>query len=360
MRLTAAPGHQPADPASLTPLPGRLFVVGDPKQSIYRFRRADIAVYLGGRRSGRRGPRGPVGELPLDERRHRLGQRRVRRRHPARARRAAGVPPARHVPIPPARPRLGARARRRRSTMATTSTPRCCASAKPSRWPPPSPPPCARVGPSATAPAGCGRAGPATSPCCCRPARRCRCSSRRSPDLAVPYRAENASVVYLAPEIRDVCWRCAPPPIRPTSWRSSPACARRCTAAATSSCSTGAPAGGRWNLFVDAPEALADHPVGRGDRSPPFDRRRRRPVDAGGPARPHRRRTARCSRRRSPGRTPATCGGGCATSSTRPGRGPTPAAGACAATCDGPPTRPARAGPATRSSPSATTTPCGS
>ncbi len=29
----------------LQPLPGRLFVVGDPKQSIYRFRRADIAIY---------------------------------------------------------------------------------------------------------------------------------------------------------------------------------------------------------------------------------------------------------------------------------------------------------------------------
>jgi len=28
------------------PLPGRLFIVGDPKQSIYRFRRADIAQYL--------------------------------------------------------------------------------------------------------------------------------------------------------------------------------------------------------------------------------------------------------------------------------------------------------------------------
>ncbi len=27
------------------PLPGKLFVVGDPKQSIYRFRRADIAIY---------------------------------------------------------------------------------------------------------------------------------------------------------------------------------------------------------------------------------------------------------------------------------------------------------------------------
>ena len=48
VRLTA----RPDDPAhdtdwrALRPLPGRLFVVGDPKQSIYRFRRADIAQYL--------------------------------------------------------------------------------------------------------------------------------------------------------------------------------------------------------------------------------------------------------------------------------------------------------------------------
>ncbi len=33
------------------PEPGRLFAVGDPKQSIYRFRRADIAMYLTARRS---------------------------------------------------------------------------------------------------------------------------------------------------------------------------------------------------------------------------------------------------------------------------------------------------------------------
>ncbi len=48
VRLAAAPDDpaQNDDWAELVPLPGRLFIVGDPKQSIYRFRRADIAQYL--------------------------------------------------------------------------------------------------------------------------------------------------------------------------------------------------------------------------------------------------------------------------------------------------------------------------
>ena len=47
MRI-AADGDEPTDQAdwrALRPARGHLFVVGDPKQSIYRFRRADIAVY---------------------------------------------------------------------------------------------------------------------------------------------------------------------------------------------------------------------------------------------------------------------------------------------------------------------------
>ncbi len=48
MRLTARPDDpaQDSDWRQLVPVPGRLFIVGDPKQSIYRFRRADIAQYL--------------------------------------------------------------------------------------------------------------------------------------------------------------------------------------------------------------------------------------------------------------------------------------------------------------------------
>ena len=48
VRLASAPDapEQAGDWTALRPLPGRLFIVGDPKQSIYRFRRADIAQYL--------------------------------------------------------------------------------------------------------------------------------------------------------------------------------------------------------------------------------------------------------------------------------------------------------------------------
>src|SRR5208282_4704124 len=43
--LLAADNPAESDWMNITPQPGKLFVVGDPKQSVYKFRRADVVLY---------------------------------------------------------------------------------------------------------------------------------------------------------------------------------------------------------------------------------------------------------------------------------------------------------------------------
>ncbi len=57
MRIAGGRDGDAADWRDVAVPAGRLFVVGDPKQSIYRFRRANIATYLDAQEHARRSRR---------------------------------------------------------------------------------------------------------------------------------------------------------------------------------------------------------------------------------------------------------------------------------------------------------------
>ena len=262
VRLTAPPDDQGPDAATLRPAAGRLFVVGDPKQSIYRFRRADIAVYLAApERIG-----ATAVDLTANFRSTNAVIDWVNGVFASVIQPRADVQPAYH-PLDAARPgprdhgtvhvlgvdehrneaeaRVNADELRWREAQDVAAA---VATALRDQWP---------IGD-----------GDELRPCrpgdiaILLPARTSLPMLERALSaLAVPYRAENAAVVYLAPEIRHVmlALRAA---ADPTDQLALVAALRSplygCSDVELYDWKTG---GGRWNVFADVPDPLADHPI---------------------------------------------------------------------------------------------------
>ena len=303
VRLTA----RPDDPAhdtdwrQLRPLPERLFIVGDPKQSIYRFRRADIAQYL--RAAEQTGAETAAAErqLPLVGGRDRLGQPRLLRAHRRAARRPTRVPRARGLPSRPPRPRHRPRARSRglrRPQLAARRRRRTCdrceaaaaadavVTALVDGWP---------VEDEEAETLRPCRPGDITVLLPARTSLPALEAALR--ERGVPYRAENSSVVYTTAEIRHLmlALRAADDP---TDELALVAALRSplygCSDVELYEWVTG---GGRWNIWAPPPEALADHPVAEAIAHVRSIASADLVADARRPAGRDRRRTSRARRR---------------------------------------------------------------
>ena len=250
--------------------PGKLFVVGDPKQSIYRFRRADIAMYdevkhlVAGQPGGHRGGRGHQSELPHHAGGGAVGQQRVRRR----VRRGAGAGSPAGLPVGGALPPGGggiarggaprrrpygtaagaAEAARRDEARAVAALLLAMHGDDAARW---------TVQDRAT---GRRRRGEAWRPprwgdvaLLFRATTGPRdATSRRSARPACRTGSTAARPTSRGARSTTPCCACAPSTTRATGRPCTARCTRRSSASATTSCSCSGPAGGRFDLFAGA------------------------------------------------------------------------------------------------------------
>ena len=197
-------GSRPWDEMSVDP--GRLFFVGDPKQSIYRFRRADIATFLAAQE--RFADPAPLfltcnfrsAPAVLAWINHVFAE--LIRPYPALA---AGIPRPRCGPARTARQRSRRRAAWAPSRIPTTPTRERCAIARRPTSPRSPAPRSPRSGRSTTRSSRCGAPARLGDVCILLPARTSLGYLEQAlDDAGVPYRAETSSLVYGSREVRDL------------------------------------------------------------------------------------------------------------------------------------------------------------